>query len=473
MTESLIEWDALDLRDALHQRRISAVELAEAFLDRIDACNDAVNAVVSLRPRDEILAEAEQMDRTNPAGPLYGLPVAIKDLVDTRNLRSTQGSPIFAEHLPQSDHLLAARIREAGALIIGKTNTPEFGLGSHSYNPVFGVTRNPYDLSRSAGGSSGGAAAALAARMVPIADGSDMMGSLRNPAGWNNVYGLRPSFGLVPDEPVGDNFLHQLATLGPMARSPADLGLLLGVIGRPHPRHPHARSAFAGLGPTRPMRIGWIGDWAGYYPMQAGIKELCEQALGVFSDLGHDVVQLIPDFPPERLWESWITLRSWQTAMRLRPHYEDPQKRALLKPEAIWEIERGLALSASDIHDASIARSDWFTAFAEMADIDILALPSAQIFPFEPELDWPKEIAGRPMDTYHRWMEIVLPASLIGVPGLCVPAGFGQQGLPMGLQLIARRGEDGMLLGLGQSYHGRTLWPQKRPPDVSTMSARS
>ena len=471
MSEALVDRDALELRAALDERRISAVDLANAYLDRIDACNDAVNAIVSLRPRDEIIADAARMDEEPATGPLHGLPIAIKDLVNTRGLRSTQGSPIFAEHVPDEDALLAARIRAAGALIIGKTNTPEFGLGSHSYNPVHGVTRNPYDLRRSAGGSSGGAAAALAARMVPIADGSDMMGSLRNPAGWNNVYGLRPSFGLVPDEPIGDNFLHQLAVLGPMARSPADLGFLLEVIGRPDHRHPHARPAFDGLRDVSPMRIGWIGDWGGYYPTEPGILPLCEAALGVFVDLGHTVEPLIPNFPPERIWDSWIKLRSWQTAMRLRPHYDDPQTRDLLKPEAIWEIENGLALTATEIHEASIARSDWFTAVADMADVDILALPSAQIFPFEPELDWPKHIADRSMDTYHRWMEIVLPASLIGLPALCVPAGFGDQGLPMGLQLIARRGEDGLLLGLGQSYHERTMWPQKRPPEIPPRSS--
>ncbi len=468
MEHPLIERDATDLRLALSRGETTASALATACLERIDACNDVINAIISLLPADDILAEAERMDRDGCPGPLGGLPIAVKDMVDTSGLRTTYGSPIFADHVPTADALLAARLRAAGALIIGKTNTPEFGLGSHTYNPVAGVTRNPYDPERSAGGSSGGAGAALAARMLPLADGSDMMGSLRNPAGWNNVYGLRPSVGLVPGDPVGDTFLNQLATQGPMARSPADLALLLTVLGRPDLRIPHGMPAFEGIEPVKPLRIGWVGDWEGYYPMEAGVLDLCETALGTFSDLGHEVTALTPPFEPERIWNSWVTLRNWQVAMKLRPHYEDPQKRNMLKPEAIWEIERGLALWGSDIHAASVIRSAWFATMAEL-DVDILALPSAQLFPFDAEWHWPREVAGKAIDTYHRWMEVVVPASLIGVPALCAPVGFGAQGLPMGIQLIAQRGHDAPLLGLGQSYHERTRLPQTRPPDMATM----
>lgn|GEM_PF-1973 len=445
MTQALIDRDATELVVQLRDKRISAAETARAFLEQIEQYNAAVNAIVSLRPGGEILAEAERMDRDGPAGPLYGLPIAIKDLEETAGLRTTFGSPIFADHIPEKDGLLAARLRAAGALVIGKTNTPEFGLGSHSYNRVFSVTRNPYDLSRSAGGSSGGAAAALAARMLPLADGSDMMGSLRNPAGWNNVYGFRPSYGLVPANPVGDVFLHQLATAGPMARAPADMALLLGVIGRPDPRLPHTAPAFEGMTEPHPMRIGWVGDWNGYYPFEDGITALCESALRILAGQGHDVRRVTPAFAPEALWESWTTLRSWAVAMKLRPHYENAGERALLKPEAIWEIERGLAFSAAELHTASVIRSEWFAAVAGMTDVDVLALPSAQMFAFDAGLHWPETLAGRAMDSYHRWMEVVVPASLIGLPALSIPVGFGTNGLPMGMQLIGHRGADSAL----------------------------
>ncbi|MGV3694723.1 MAG: amidase family protein, partial [Paracoccus marcusii] len=221
----MITGDATSQLKALRAGSIDAVGLMALTLDRIAATNPSINAVVALRDRDTLLAEAAQA----PAGPLQGLPMAVKDLADTAGIATTYGSPAFRDHVPVADSPMVARLRRAGAVIIGKTNTPEFGLGSHSYNPVYGVTRNPYDLSRSAGGSSGGAGAALAARMVALADGSDMMGSLRNPAGWNNVFGFRPSYGLVAPSNPGDLFLSQLSTEGPMARSIRDLELLLAV----------------------------------------------------------------------------------------------------------------------------------------------------------------------------------------------------------------------------------------------------
>jgi len=466
MSNPILNLSATELSTAIRAGTLTVEDVVSAYLDQIDASNPAINAIISLRPRDEIMAEAAEMSRSDPTGALHGLPIAIKDLADTKDLRTTHGSPIFKDHIPKADSLMVSRLRQAGALIIGKTNTPEFGLGSHTYNPVSGPTRNPYDLTRSAGGSSGGAGAALAARMVPLADGSDMMGSLRNPAGWNNVYGFRPSYGLVPSNPVGEAFLHQLSTAGPMARSVEDLELLLRVMAGPDPRSPHSGATFTQMDarPVKGTRIGWIGDWGGYFPMEPGVLELCENGLATLADLGCDIEPLKPEFSPEKLWHSWITLRSWDIAGSYSYLYENPETRNLLKPELIWEIESDLSLSARDINNASEIRSEWFRSVAKMADIDIMALPSAQVFPFDVTLDWPREIAGRKMDTYHRWMEVVIPASLIGLPALSVPVGFGQNGLPMGLQLIGHRGSDARVLGLGHAYHQRTLWPQKHPP---------
>jgi amidase len=361
-----------------------------------------------------------------------------------------------------------ARLRAAGAIVIGKTNTPEFGLGSQTYNAVFGATSNPYDRSRTCGGSSGGAAVALATGLLSVADGSDMMGSLRNPAGWNNVYGMRPSWGLVPADPLGDSFLHQLSTSGPMARNPRDLGAMLETMAGPDPRLPHARASasMADIAPVAAgVRIGWLGDWEGAFAYEPGVADLCRRALQTFGDLGAQVDEMAAPHSAEAIWQSWTTLRSWQVATGIEPLYATPASRERLKPEAIWEVERGLGFSAMEIHRASVLRSDWFRKAATLFEkVDVLALPSAQVFPFDKSLEWPREIAGRRMDTYHRWMEVMIAASLIGLPVVNVPVGFSEDGLPMGMQLIGPRGSDRRLLELAQAWHEATDWPGRHAP---------
>jgi amidase len=464
------------LSDSLERREVSAAEVMAAHLDRIRAANGTLNAIVSLRPEDELMAEARAADAAPRRGWLHGLPFAVKDLVATAGIRTTWGSPLHASHVPDRDDLLAARIRAAGAILIGKTNTPEWGHGSHTFNPVFGATRNPYDTSRSAGGSSGGAAAALAARMVPVADGSDMMGSLRNPAAFCNVYGFRPTYGLVPGDAEGDTFMATLATDGPMGRSPGDVARLLAVIAGPNPEVPFGRPAdpFAGWldAPVAGLRIGWLGDWGGAYPCEEGILDLCRGALSVLEADGSVVEDLPPPFPAEQLWEAWVTLRAFLNAGSKRALLDDPAFRAQTKPETLWEIGQGLALSAEAVHRASVIRSAWYAALARLfARYDALALPSAQVWPFPAEWRHPAEIGGRKLDTYHRWMEIVIPVSLAGVPALACPAGFGPAGtpganLPMGFQLFGPAGADLSLLRLGQAYHRATDWPGRRPPGV-------
>ena len=461
----LSQVSATGLLADLQAGRLSVVDLMQATLDRIAQVNGQVNAIVALRDAEALLQEAEQADKAETRGPLHGLPIAVKDLVNVAGIPSTCGSPSLKDFVPDTDDELARRLRAAGAILIGKTNTPEFGLGSHTFNPVYGETRNPYDPSRTCGGSSGGAAVALATGMLALADGSDMMGSLRNPAAWNNVYGMRPSWGRVPSEPVGEMFLHQLSTLGPMARSPEDIGLLLDVLSGPDPRHPLA-------GPSTPvspvkacnpdgMRIGWLGNWDRAFPMEEGILSLCEQALGVFSNLGCQVEAVDPPFAAEDMWESWETLRSWAISNSLAPLYE---ARAELKDSAIWEIERGLAMTGRQVQRASAIRSDWFRRAAELFEhYDALVLPSAQVWPFDVSQPYPTQINGVRMDTYHRWMQVTLPVSLIGLPALAVPAGFGATGLPMGMQLFGKRGSDAELLSLGAAYHAATRWPQTRP----------
>ena len=444
---------------------LSASALMEQTLARIDEVNPQINAIFGLRDRADLMAEAAAADAGPRRGPLHGLPLAVKDLVLVAGIPSTKGSPIFADTVPERDDLLAERLRAAGAIFIGKTNVPEFGLGSHSFNPVYGATRNPYDLKVSAGGSSGGSAAVLSTGMTALADGSDMMGSLRNPAAWNNVYGFRPTFGRVPLDPVGDTFLDNLATLGPMARSPADIAILLDVISGPDPRSMHGYdvSPVAPLAASNPkgMRIGWLGDWGGAFPMEEGLLEQNEQALGVFEALGAVVEPVAPPFSADAMWDSWTVLRSWSVAMGLANLMD---RKALLKDSAIWEIERGLAYSASDIHNASVVRSDWLRVAAGLFETyDALVLPTTQVWPFDVDIPYPTEIAGVQMDTYHRWMQVVVPVSLIGLPALAIPAGFGANGLPGGVQIFGPRGSDAGLLALGEAYHRATEWPQRRP----------
>ncbi|MCB8874491.1 amidase [Acidisoma silvae] len=452
----------------------SAVSVMEAFLERIDAVNPRVNAIVSRVDRPTLLAEAREQDEIlkqhGPIGPLHGLPMAVKDLEDVVGLPTTQGSPLFRDTVATSDSPMVARLRQAGAIFIGKTNVPEFGLGSHTYNPVFGTTLNAYDHSRTAGGSSGGAAVALATHMVPLADGSDHAGSLRNPAGFNNIYGFRPSFGRIPDD-AADLFAASLGVTGPMARSVEDLALLFSVQAGPDPRMPLSIQE-SGQSVTQPLeaalkgrRVGWLGDLGGYLPMEDGILPLCEQGLSVLSGLGCAVEPVSIGFPMEELWEAWTLLRSWKVAASLGDVYQDPKRRTLLKTAAQWEVARGLNISGTAISRALAVRSRWFLHMASLFErYDHLVLPTAQVFPFAAELDWPKEIAGRAMDTYHRWMEVVILATNAQLPSLSVPVGFNDSGLPMGMQIIGRHQGELSCLQLGHAYDLATHWPARHPP---------
>jgi len=447
----------------------TAYEKMQFALDAIERHNSRVNAVISLSDPDDLMKQAEAADQvpTEQHGLLHGEPIAIKDLANAAGFETSMGSTIFKKNHVKTDDIMVARMRAAGAIIIGKTNTPEFGLGSHTFNPVHGATGNAYDATRSAGGSSGGAAVALATGMIRYADGSDMMGSLRNPAGWNNVYGMRPTWGLVPSEPLGDSFLHQLATNGPMARCPKDLATLLSVQSGPDARQPHGlpTADFAkdmdahGL---KGAQIAWLGDWG--LPFDDGIMDISERAVEDLRALGADVTAIDAPFSMDALWESWITLRSWTVASGAGVFYDDPEKRDLLKPAAIWEIERGFAMSAREVHQQSVIRSMWFKKAAQLFETyDALLMPSAQVWPFP--IDWvhPTEIAGVQMDTYHRWMQVVIPAGLIGLSVVNLPIGFGAAGLSAGLQLIGGRGQDAKLLGMANDWYHGTPWKDHTP----------
>jgi amidase len=290
-----------------------------------------------------------------------------------------------------------------------------------------------------------------------------------NPAGWNNVYGMRPSWGRVPDDPGGETYLHPLGTDGPMARSPRDLAALLEAMAGPEPRVPFClpkQGFLEGIdSPVAGRRIAWLGDWGGVYPFEPGILELCASALAGFGDLGVTVEALEPPFAATDLWQSWMDLRAFRNASNLGPLYDDPRHRPQLKATLLWEIEQGRALTLEAVERASLIRSRWYARAAELFEsFDAVALPTAQVWPFPIDREYPTEIAGRAMDTYHRWMEAMIPASLIGLPAISVPAGFGENGLPMGLQLIGRHGADAELLQLAHAWHQATDWPNRRPP---------
>src|SRR5690348_17234118 len=472
----IVMMSAVSLGELIHSRRVSCLEVMNAYLDHIENLNPVVNAIVALQERPVLLAQARERDAQlahgESMGPLHGFPHAVKDMQPVKGIRSTSGSPILKDFIPNADSVMVERLRNAGAILIGKTNTPEFGLGSHTYNPVYGATRNAYDLTRSAGGSSGGAAVALALRMLPVADGTDYGGSLRNPAGWNNVFGFRTSYGVVPPD-ARDAFLPSMSVIGPMARNVADLALLLSVQAGHDPRAPLSTAGdgtrFRGSleRDHKGKRIAWAGDFKGYLPYEPGVLDLCRDALKTFEAMGCIVEEAQPDFSIEAVWRAWATLRAWQSGSTLLAWYEDPAKRALMKPEAVYEVERGRKLSAYDITAASVVRTEWYQAVRKFfATYDYWILPTAQLFPFPVELDWPHEIAGQRMATYHEWMKGVLPVTMAGCPALAAPAGFDDAGLPIGIQIVGPNQAELACLQLAAAYDAATGWAARRPPPL-------
>ncbi len=472
LAPDIVSSDATTLAAAIRARTVSCVDVMGAYLDRIERLNPAVNAIVSLRGRAACLADAAAADAVlasgGATGPLHGLPLAVKDLEAAAGLPLTLGSPLFRDQVAESDSIMVARLKAAGGIVVAKTNVPEFGLGSQTYNTVFGATGNAYDPTKTAGGSSGGAGAALALRMLPVADGSDHAGSLRNPAAFNNVFGLRPTPGRVPTDKT-DAFLPSLTVLGPMARTVPDLALLLGVMAGPDPRVPGSLAHDPALSrppetEVRGLRLGWLGDLDGHLPVEDGILDLCRGALRVFEDLGAIVEEARLDVPASSFFDAWLPLRGFAVASGYAALARDPAKRALMKDEALADIERGLALSALDVAEASAGRTAWFRAMARLfARYDALLLPAAQVFPYDKTTTWPRAIAGRPMDTYHRWLEAMIPATMAGSPAISIPAGFGPAGLPTGIQAVAPFGGEAMCLRLAAAHEAAARWIDRAP----------
>lgn len=460
----IVALDAVALSAAIHRREVSCVEVLDAFLAQIDRFNPRVNAIVALQDRDGLRRLAQERDAQLAAGrslgALHGFPQAPKDILPAAGLPTTRGSRIFRDTVATADAVVFERLRAGGALFVGRTNVPEFGLGGHTYNDVHGRTGNAFDPALSAGGSSGGAAVAVALRMLPLADGTDMMGSLRTPAAFNHVFGFRTTPGLVPYGPGEEVFWQQFTVSGPMARNVPDLALLLSVMSGFDDRLPLTRRTESPSRFTESLlrdfagtRIGWLGDLDGRLATEPGVLATCEQALGHFRAIGCSVEAVQPAFDFDRLWRAWLTLRSFTFAGTNAALYRDPAKRALMKPEAVWEMEQGLALSGAAVYEAARDRSAWYAALRALFErFDFLVLPAAQVFPFDGREHWPRAIDGRAMDTYHRWMECVVPATMAGLPALAAPAGLGPDGRAAGLQILGPAQCDLEVLQLGHAY---------------------
>jgi amidase len=451
----------------LRAGEISAYDVMASCLAQIERVNPHVNAIVTMRDPSTLLDAARAADREieqgRTVGPLHGLPVAIKDLLATRGIRTTYGSLAFRDFVPATDDLSVERILRAGAIVVGKTNTPELGAGSQTFNRVFGATANPYDPARTCGGSSGGSAVALACGMVPLADGTDLGGSLRNPASFCNVVGFRPSPGRVAR--VSRLPWDTLSVQGPMGRSVADAALLLSVMAGPDRRDPIAldepaarfsESLDADFNGTPIAFSGTLGR----YPVQSAVAAVCRDALAVFERLGCDVVEQDPDMGG--VDEIFRTLRAALFAAQhrelLRTH------RAALKDTVVWNIERGLELTATDVAAAEEARGELYRRISDFLErYRFLILPVSQVAPFPIEEEWVREIDGVELETYIDWMGTCYAVSVTGLPAISVPCGFTAAGLPIGLQIVGRRHADAEVLALAYAFEQATLYGRRRP----------
>lgn len=461
-----------EMAAALRAREISARELLELHLTRIDEVNPQVNALVSIDPdlaREQARKADERLAQGELVGPLHGLPFAVKDTLAVAGWRTTSGSPLMADHISETDELIVERVRAAGAVLVAKSNVPEFAAGSHTYNTVFGTTLNPYDLGRSAGGSSGGSAAALASGMVPLADGTDMGGSLRNPASFNNVVGLRPGTGRVPEWPRSNGW-EATSVSGPMARTVADLALLLSVQAGPSSRVPLAMQSPGSIfappldqdhdAALVGLRIALSPDLGGAFAVDHEVARILGEQSSVLTQAGSIVVDAHPDLREAE--DTFRTLRAWNFQDRFAEQLAaDPEA---FKASLADNIRAGAGLSGADIARAYTQR----TTLAERMRIffeshDVLVLPVSQVPPFPADQEYPHEINGQAQETYLDWMRSSYLISVTGCPAISVPAGFTSNGLPVGIQIVAPHAGERRLLEIAHAFEQRTRVGERRP----------
>jgi len=460
---------ARKLAQMIRSRKVSAAEVMQAFIAQIERVNPRLNAIITFLP-ERALKQARALDRrlanrrTAAAGPLAGLPVAYKDLVATKGIRTTQGSPIYRDNVPSEDAAIVERLGAAGAITLGKTNTPEFGAGSQTFNAVFGATLNPYDPSKTCGGSSGGAGAAVAAGMLPFADGSDLGASLRNPGSFCNVIGLRPTPGRVPSYPSADAF-QTLAVLGPLARTAADAAFAFSAMAGPDARDPTAidepGKVFARplARDFRKVRLAWSRDLGGL-PVDPRVTQTLEPQRKTFEALGCMVEDAEPDLADGD--ETFHTLRALGFLQKYGPLLRT--QRDKLKDDVIWNIEQGLALTPEKIARAQGLRTQLFQTMRTFLErYEFLLLPVSQVPPFPVELPYPKEIAGVGLENYIDWMKSCYRITVTAHPAISVPAGFTAEGLPVGLQIVGRYRDDFGVLQLAHAFEAATRFYQRRP----------
>lgn len=458
---------AVEMARLIRAKKLSAREVMAAHLKQIERVNPQVNAIVTLvagQAMDNAKRADERQARGEPLGPLHGLPVAHKDLAETKGIRTTFGSPLFKDNVPAEDSIIVERTRQAGAITVGKTNTPEFGAGSQTFNRVFGATRNPYDLTRTCGGSSGGSAVALASGFVPIAGGSDMGGSLRNPAAFSNVVGLRPSPGRVPDKAIGLAW-SPLSVSGPMARTVADVALFLSAIAGPDARSPIA-VAEPGDRFARPLersfqgvKVAWFRDLGGV-PFDTRVRAAVDAQRKIFEDLGCIVELAEPDFTGADA--TFKTLRAWGFESRfgesMRLHRDD------FKDTIQWEVDRGAKLTGAEVSRAEIQHAALWTRFQNFLQrYEYFVLPVTQVPPFDVTQPYPVEVAGVRMETYIDWMKSCYYISVMGNPAISVPCGFTPEGLPVGLQIAGRQQDEWSVLQLAHAFEQATHAGRRRP----------
>ena len=467
--------NATELSALIRSKKVSAREVMTAHLERINRVNPKINAIVAKLDDDRCIALAAEADektaKGQALGALHGLPIAFKDLQPAVGFPWTRGSPIYKDAMPDQDSLLVERLRAGGVIPIGKTNVPEFGMGSHTYNNVYGTTLNPFDVTKTAGGSSGGAAAALATGMLPIADGSDFGGSLRNPGNFNNIVGFRPSVGLVPVAPNQFPFLG-FSVVGPMARSVSDTALLLSVIAGGDARdpgsYPSDPARFRGNleRDFRGTRVAWCPDLGGL-PLDARVKAVLDAQRATFESLGCSVEEAAPDLTGAD--EIFMTIRGFRNSALYGGLLA--RNRHQMKPEAIREIEGGLKLAAADVSRAMMAHSQLLERvrrFQEKYEFILCAVN--QVPPFEASADWPRTINGVKMDDYLSWMKSAYWITVTFRPAISVPAGFTPEGLPVGLQIVGRFRDDLSVLQLGHTFEQATAVGKRRPALVAGTS---
>ena len=449
-----------EIQNNIKSREISIKEVIEYYLDKIDKFNPDLNAIVLQKDRELIIQEAINKDNAKEIDkPLNGLPVAIKDLTDVVGFKTTYGFPGSKNNQPKKNSLFVNRLIDKGAIIIGKTNTAELGVGGHTINRLFGPTSNAYDLSKSAAGSSGGASSAVASGLLPFADGTDQMGSCRGPAAYANIYGFRPTPGLIAADRQGQNLdIPILTTPGCFARNPRDMSILLDEIVGRNPVDKFSFDLDSSFKKQKisekefsSFKIGWLSNMNGDYIVEKDILEICEAKLKDLEKINLKIETLKPKINTNILWKSWTSLRS-------KSIYEDTLAMNIsdistMTYQAIWEYNKGKEITSEELQLALDQKQKCLNQINLIFEkFDFLVLPSAQIFPFDKNLQFPKNINGKTLDTYHRWLEVFILSSLLELPSITIPVGFNKDDMPMGMQIVGKNKDDLKLFSFASKY---------------------